>query len=295
MDFDGEKIYKCGDSLSKIYKCGEVVWSADTKPDYSKEYFTIEALENGTLTAARSLNMRKNKGEWINTNTIELSAGDKVEMRDMDRPEGTSYLFSGQTLSFNVYGNIQSLFFGDNFYGQTSCKISPHMFMDSNVVSAANLILPATELLDSCYLGMFENCTNFIASPTLPATQLADHCYRSMFQGCTSLNTVPELPATTLNRNCYTDMFRGCTSLETAPVLPDARLDSYCYQYMFSGCTNLNYVKALLANPQKQYAQIYYASWLIGVSPTGTFVKKADADWPSGDSGIPNGWTVIEE
>lgn len=31
-----------------------------------------------------------------------------------------------------------------------------------------------------------------------------------------------------------------------------------------------------------------------GVSPTGTFVKKAGVDWPTGNSGIPSGWTVVE-
>ena len=32
--------------------------------------------------------------------------------------------------------------------------------------------------------------------------------------------------------------------------------------------------------------------WLSGVSPTGTFVKNANATWTNTDVGIPTGWTV---
>ena len=32
--------------------------------------------------------------------------------------------------------------------------------------------------------------------------------------------------------------------------------------------------------------------WVYGVSSTGTFIKDPNATWPSGDSGIPEGWTV---
>lgn len=35
--------------------------------------------------------------------------------------------------------------------------------------------------------------------------------------------------------------------------------------------------------------------WVDGVSSTGTFVKKAGANWQLTHNGIPSGWTVIEE
>ena len=34
---------------------------------------------------------------------------------------------------------------------------------------------------------------------------------------------------------------------------------------------------------------------LTGVSPTGTFYTNADANWPSGASGIPEGWNRVNE
>ena len=34
--------------------------------------------------------------------------------------------------------------------------------------------------------------------------------------------------------------------------------------------------------------------WVQGVSPTGTFVKSAGVEIPTGTSGIPEGWSVQE-
>lgn len=36
----------------------------------------------------------------------------------------------------------------------------------------------------------------------------------------------------------------------------------------------------------------YLESWLIIVSPTGTFVKNSAATWTNEQAGIPTGWTV---
>jgi hypothetical protein len=60
---------------------------------------------------------------------------------------------------------------------------------------------------------------------------------------------------------------------------------------MFAGCTNLSSVECLTTDiPAVEYT----GGWLSDVSPTGTFTKAAGVDWPTGDSGIPEGWTVEE-
>ena len=114
-----------------------------------------------------------------------------------------------------------------------------------------------------------------------------------MFQGCTSLTTAPELPATTLANGCYSYMFRQCTSLTTAPELPATTLVPNCYNYMFQGCTNINYIKAMFTSvPSNSYT----SNWVSGVSSTGTFVKNSAATWTTtGDNGVPNGWTVVND
>ena len=149
--------------------------------------------------------------------------------------------------------------------------------------------LPAIDLVEYCYRGMFQGCTNLTQAPSLPATTLASNCYEYMFEGCKSLTTAPELPATTLASRCYSNMFYGCKSLTTAPELPATTLASNCYAYMFYGCKNLNYIKCLATDISADNCTGY---WLFFASTSGTFVKHPNATWPSGESGIPNGWTV---
>ena len=87
-------------------------------------------------------------------------------------------------------------------------------------------------------------------------------------------------------------MFNGCTSLVKAPLLPAQTLAPYCYAVMFPGCTSLSEVTMLATDIS---AENCLANWLNGVSSTGTFTKASDMeDLPSGSSGIPSGWTVVD-
>lgn len=150
--------------------------------------------------------------------------------------------------------------------------------------------LPATSLAESCYASMFQGCTSLNQAPKLPATSLAGYCYTSMFEECASLIQAPALPATSLAESCYSNMFYDCTSLNQAPELPATSLARHCYLNMFNGCTSLNYVQC---NAIDISAQSCIEKWLYNVSLTGTFKKNSSMnDWPSGENGIPNGWTV---
>ena len=169
-------------------------------------------------------------------------------------------------------------------------------FMCTGLSSIPGSLLPATELADQCYGDMFGNCTGLSSIPDdfLPATTLAYQCYSGLFRGCSGLTSVPDdlLPATNLYSLCYHEMFLGCTSLTTAPVLPAQKPASYSYKGMFSGCSNLNYIKCLatdLSAPQD-----CKEDWTDGVSATGTFIKAPGVAWPTGVSGIPDGWNVEE-
>ena len=158
----------------------------------------------------------------------------------------------------------------------------------TNLVNAPEL--PATTLEYSVYQSMFNGCTSLENAPALPATILTNECYRHMFSGCTSLVSAPELPATTLTHACYAHMFWGCTSLVNAPELPATTLANQCYQDMFNGCTSLNYIKCLATDISANFCT---QEWVRGVASSGTFVKNPNmSNWPSGASGIPNGWTV---
>ena len=219
-------------------------------PDYSKEYLTFVAKENGTFTF-NPLNSNvisystDNGTTWTEGNSVTVNKGDKVLWKGEMTPRNYYGLgkFSS-TANFDVQGNVMSLLFGDNFKGQTDLTGKDYAFyqlfyQNIKVINTENLSLPATTLENNCYNGMFYDCTSLTTTPELPATTLASYCYNGMFYDCTSLTTTPELPATTLETYCYTSMFHGCTNLTTAPVLPAIMLAQGCYSGMFQGCTGL--------------------------------------------------------
>lgn len=247
---------------------------------YQKKYLTIEALTAGdlSLTGARSnFNYSLDNGStWnvlANNQTVAVNAGKKVLLK-ANRP--TVYYetgignisYSGQ---FNLYGNIMSLVYGDNFIGQETISDGYQFYKlfrsNTTLISAENLILPATTLKNVCYMSMFNGCTSLTVAPVLPATSLMFGCYWSMFYNCTSLTTAPELPATILAGSCY--------------------------KAMFAGCRNLNYIKCLATDIS---ASDSTQNWVQNVAASGTFVKASGMnDWTTGINGIPTGWTIENE
>ena len=274
--------------LDAAYQRGWNDAKQEEQDTYSTEYLTIEALENGTLywktnssAFTKTIEFSKNDGTWTSvtsssgnsgTTVTTVVAGDKVRLRGNNSwyCDTIKQTYFATDFEFNVYGNIMSLIYGNDFENQT-------VITDKHSLCS-----------------IFVNCNKLINAENLilPATTLVEHCYDAMFYGCTSLTTAPVLPATTLAFGCYKHMFNSCTSLTTAPELPATTLAESCYQYMFEGCRNLNYIKCLATTDVKVNN---CASWVNGVSSTGTFVKKAGVNWSTGISGIPANWTVVEE
>ena len=250
--------------------------------DLSMEPLTFNILSAGTINwtasntaATKTIDYKINDGQWasITSNTgssaptINVVEGDKVQFRGNNTQygSGTSKLdlsynsFSSSTALFEAEGNIMSLIYGDDFKNNltiSSTRAFYGLFSECvNLVSAENLVLPATTLTDSCYYNMFNGCTSLTIAPELPATTLASACYCDMFGNCASLTTAPkELPATTLVDNCYAYMFEGCTSLTTAPsILPATILEYYCCSNMFRGCVSLKTAPELPATKLAQY------------------------------------------
>ena len=242
--------------------------------DNKSEYLTFSILENGSIKyqyninpsipivgkVAKQIYYSINGGEWISSSQnvhytiINVSAGDTIRFKgenevywdnDSFFQDDVSSRFS-QTPLCNIYGNILSMNYGDNFrlYTELPTPSNPdydwghfeEFFKGTSVISASGLWLPTPHAIS--YNNMFANCTNLSTAPKLSATTLANGCYRGMFGGCTSLTTAPELPATTLASECYSGMFIGCTSLTTAQ-LPATTLAHGCYMSMFYGCTSL--------------------------------------------------------
>ena len=247
--------------------------------DYSKEYLTCVALEDGTISFniwdsmgtdyITSISYSTDNGKtWTTTNnmnnkeehlsiSVNVNEGDKVMWKGYaqqtgyyDEDDYGDYVgsFFSSTAEFDVQGNVMSLLYGDDFKGEDTLEYDgqfANLFYDYDgeneckVVNARNLSLLATTLTDWCYYRMFSDCTMLTTAPQLQSTTLASNCYYSMFDSCTALTTTSQLPATTLAESCYNSMFDGCTSLTTAPELPAATLANACYRHMFSGCASL--------------------------------------------------------
>ena len=261
--------------ITEDKKC-EILWRIDDKytmvqdltvktnqRDYSSEYMTFEAVEDGAYlkfvpdhNSGAHGYFKINDGEWNYKSAGEiatnLKSGDKIFVKsDITslKNAGTGKHRIFDIYGLVVYGNIMSLVYGDDFIGKTTIydRNFQILFAYSGLISAENLILPATTLAKACYEYMFKGCTSLTTAPALPATTLASNCYCSMFEGCTSLTQAPQLPATILAEWCYSYMFKGCTSLTTAPALPATTLASNCYCSMFEGCTSLTQAPQLPA------------------------------------------------
>lgn len=277
--------------------------------DPLKTPLTFEAKEAGAIvgvfvfegTHTTQLQYKLNDGAWtdytLNDEIILENVGDKVSFRgDNHGTEENGLDPIRCTAPCYIYGNVMSLLYKENFATATTL---PRNFIFYGLLSGMpiyshptkDLLLPATTLTEECYSGMFEY-TCLTRAPELPSETLAPACYWLMFEGCTNLTTAPAtLPATTLAERCYSGMFKGCTSLTTAPVLPAPTLVESCYYSMFEGCSSLNNVECLATS----FGSYSTYKWLDGVSSTGTFTKATGATWQTGVSGIPDGWTVVEE
>ena len=270
--YDGEGTMPTVVKSENDAACGYAPPSPPSPIDYSKEYLTIESLEDGNViywnnansAITKTISASTDNGQtWTaytsstvgsGTTIATLNTGDKVLLKGINSTYASDigrYNRFLSTKKYNVYGNIMSLLHGDSFVDKTLLQLSytfQRLFHNTNVVDASNLILPATTLMTHCYWGMFWGCTNLTTAPELPATTLANQCYAAMFNGCTSLTTAPSvLPATTLTERCYEWMFEGCTSLTTAPELPATALAERCYGEMFYGCTSLTTAPVLPA------------------------------------------------
>ena len=197
-----------------------------------------------TSSNALTINYSINGGSWTETQlldnglTLDVVTGDKIRFKGTNthycNNSGSSNIhkqwyiifgivnpttFSSTTtfkqsfsdvqptnVSFNAYGNIMSLCYGDNFINQTTLPASYtfcSLFKCSNINSAEHLILPATTLLASCYRAMFSWAGNLTISPTFTDVTPVTECYKFMFEACGKLTKITCLANSNLNSNAF--------------------------------------------------------------------------------------------
>lgn len=216
---------------------------------------------------------------------VTVKKGEKVYLKN-DKPYGgdtDNNIECITTGKYNIGGHILSLVYGDNyldewdsypkdyaFYGfltpASNMKLDGVVANESLIVNAKDLILPSFV----CY-----------------------KAYEDMFSSSKYLETAPKLPATTLSGYCYSDMFSHCINLKKVSVYGTGSEEAVFIR-MFRNCSNLSYIKWLSLTEPKSGNYGYTTNWVEGVSPTGTFVKNANATWKTtrGVNFIPEGWDV---
>ena len=164
---------------------------------YEKQYFAIESLEDDNAIMFK-LSSESGSPSASSAKTISVSTDDGVTWTDYtSTADGTTIatlnigqkiLIKGNNDTYNVVsdyignfscftaskqidvnGNIMSLIYGDNFKGQYSFPSGTfnfyNIFNSAPIVSAENLILPATTLATACYKNMFKGCTGLTTAP----------------------------------------------------------------------------------------------------------------------------------
>ena len=324
-------------SVSKLYLGSTLVWPLSI--DYKTKYLTMKFLSSGyvclkkynSTSPSLTVYYSKNGGEWISVlsddaTQINVVDGDEIRWKGTNSAYSTgsdNYCSFSGTSTFNLYGNILSLKYGDNFNVQNDTLDSyafNKLFSTSRVADAYNLPLDFGTINERSLRQLFSLCQDLITAPKLLSVQTANilgaaamffksynlkngmnisattlngkQNFQEIYSNCTALTNPGIIQVGNLTADSFSQAFIQCTSLETAPDLLADTLSNGSYYRLFYGCSKLNYVKCMATNHSATNCTY---QWLSGVKNGGTFVKKRGVSWNSGNSAIPSSWTVIEE
>ena len=262
------------DDLEEAYSSGYTQGYKEGSGDVADMYLTIRVLTGGTITfdfTGYPVQAKIDNQQWFNitSTTLTFTEGTEIKLKGSNTTYGdASHIYSTDNCRWEVLGNIMSLFYDDNFSGQTEFPSTastlgrfftgPNNSTNWGPVSAKSLLLPADVLMEGCYGMMFYFCKSLTKGPALNASTLAPYCYFRMFEG-TILSEPIMLPATKMEPYCYAFMF-GATPLPRHYPLPAVALAEGCYQYMFHDCLfHLHHAPYLPATDIAPYA--YYAMY----------------------------------
>lgn len=169
--------------------------------------------------------------------------------------------YVAQLAMFGMFSNCTSLVTGPEQISVENGFIGPYGCgnMFANCTSMKNIpLLPATEISDWCYAGMFGNCTSleFYGPFILPAKTLASHCYETMFSNCPN----------------FTQIYVGAEELPEGKTIDD--------------CANT----IIFA----QGGTIAQRGWFLGYDKLGYTFQEYDQTQQRVIGQIPPGWIFVE-
>ena len=116
--------------------------------------------------------------------------------------------------------------------------------------------------------------------------------FASMFSNSKLIHASNLVLPITLAPWCFSTMFFRSSVIDSPKLMAPTLVD-HCYNSMFGYCSSINNVTCLATSGINTNDST--RNWLQNVSSTGTFIKSSAASWPTGNSGIPSGWTVVNQ
>lgn len=288
----------------EIYTSGTITWKTDLLNQYTglmiqywnptdwNRYFS-KVPSSFYEQHKKKIYYSINNGTWTEIwsgytgSTINVSAGDIVRFKSDDAislySQYTSYSGSGwssplyvashfsTTVSFNAYGNLNSIIIGDYFL-DTSSDIT---------------VFPYTNYTGLC--GLFQRCTGLMSAQNMIFPWI-NTGQASITNGHYKASTIE---SNNISRGDFYGLFGYCSNLRNGPFALPQTLNGQP-NGLYYNCSKLSNIRALFTpidfeNSQEAYKNCY---WVFGVSTVGKFIKASNENWPSGVNGIPTGWTV---
>ena len=189
--------------------------------DY-KDYMTIEALEEvvSVITNA-DVKYGINGMGWYNLNSNQQIILNKGQLLSLNKDLGGSNVSYIQ-IDGNCYlrGNCSSL---RNDSGNILTSNFVYLLeYNTSIIGVEPAFLPATTVIQECYMGTFRGCSNMVSAPELPALNLVPRCYQDMFKGCSKLNYIKMLATNISAAQCLTGWVDGVSSYGTFVKHKDA-------------------------------------------------------------------------
>lgn len=263
IELGGVEVTKIEDSQ------GNVLYEAGPK------YFCLTSNQDGSYVYAQgrsgvSLECSTDKQTWTPWDweaATYLDEGDKLYLRGTN----TTLSDSSNSWYFRMSGSIAAS-------GDITTMLDP----DGSVAS-----LPAYS-----FYRLFNNCPSLTTAPSMKSvTTIGNYACDAMFTECTALATLPDLDnVTTVGQWGMAGMFEGCTSLTTAPDLRNiTSVGSYGCAAMYHSCSSL---LTIYAPSVSSWNTTNFNGWAGSVGSGGTMWKPSALTIPTGNNGVPAGWTT---
>lgn len=259
-----------GSAITAVYHGTTLVWSGGTPPT-EPDWLTMTILSGGTIMFGHhggypegptpdafygAIEYKVNDGSWTTLCSSSQTNYFTVQANDVVKLRGDAKIIS------------QYPSFGTCYYSLPDEDWDGFMNNFSGSTASFNL---SGNILSMEYGSGFTGQT---------VSHLGWEGYGYLFASTNVIDARDMEVSTLIN---LIGLFQNCTGLTFSPTVK--RND-----FMFEGCSSLSYIKCL-----EEGTSLVASNWTWGVSATGTFVKATNATWISGASGIPTGWTIINE